>query len=140
MTDDTRDWLWFAAWTAVGASYALAVLSLLTIGPFLLPVPAIGTVLLARARGSVRGLPGLVTAVGLPLLLLAYLNRGGPGSSCSTTPGGEDCTDGLLNPWPLLAAGLVLVLAGAVLLVGRHRRARTGARREALPAGPRPWR
>jgi hypothetical protein len=46
-------------------------------------------------------------------LLVAYLNRGGPGNVCTTTATSQSCTTEW-SPWPWLAAGLLLVAAGAV--------------------------
>ena len=130
MNEATRDRLLFAGWVGVGVSGCAVLLGAFTIGPLLLPVPLIALLALASRRDTEHGVPGLVSALGLPLLLLAYLNRGGPGTSCSTTASGQECTSGLLDPWPLLAGGLLLLAAGAVLfhLLQKRRRTRTAGR------------
>ena len=122
MTGNRRDWLLFTGWLLTGACYLLAVLAVLTIGPFILPIPVVGTVVLATRRESGRGLPGLVSSASLPLFLLAYLNRHGPGTYCTTSATGGSCTEGLLDPWLLLAAGLLVLAAGLALFLKIRRR------------------
>jgi len=85
-------WAWFGAWLADGASYVVAVLGALSIGLFVLVVAIALTVVLATCRGSSVGSPGVISGAGLPLLYVAYLNRGGPGNVCSTFANGASCT------------------------------------------------
>lgn len=116
MTGNKRDRLLFTGWLLVGAGHLLGLLSILSIGIFILPIALAGTVALATRRGTQRGLPGLVSSASLPLFLLTYLNRYGPGTHCTVTnDGGSACTEGLLNPWPLLAGGLLFLVAGVAL-------------------------
>ncbi|MEU1535034.1 hypothetical protein [Streptomyces fagopyri] len=122
MTSGRRDWLYFTGWLLTGAAYLLALLTVLSIGIFILPIPLIGTVVLATRRGALRCLPGLVASAGLPLLLLAYLDRNGPGTYCTSSAGGQSCTEGLLDPWILLAAGLFVLAAGVALFLKVRRR------------------
>ena len=122
MTGNGRDWLLFTGWLLTGACYLLALLAVLSIGPFIIPIPVVGTVVLATRRESRRGLPGLVSSASLPLFLLAYLNRQGPGTYCTTSATGGSCTEGLLNPWLLLAAGLLILAAGVTLFLRIRRR------------------
>ncbi|WNM29031.1 hypothetical protein RKE30_00720 [Streptomyces sp. Li-HN-5-11] len=115
-------WPWFCAWLAVGALGSLGLLSILTIGAYLLPVAVVAAGLLATRRGSRAGLAGVLSGLGVPLLYVAFLNRGGPGSVCTTTATGQSCADEY-NPWLWLAAGVALLLAGVVLGVVRQHRA-----------------
>ncbi|MBM9503082.1 hypothetical protein [Actinacidiphila acididurans] len=131
MTSNRRDWLLFTGWLVTGSCYLLALLTVLSIGVFLLPVAAAATVALATRTGSRRGLPGLLSSASLPLFVLTYINRQGPGTSCTTSAGGRTCTDGLLNPWLLLAAGLIVLVAGIALFLVTQRRAG-----ESLRGGP----
>lgn len=117
MNSKTRDWLLFTGWFLAGACDLLGLLTALTIGIFILPVSVAGTVLLATRRDTQRGLPGAIAGVSMPLFLLTYVNRHGPGTYCTSSAGGGSCTDGLLNPWLLLAAGLLLLGAGVVLFL-----------------------
>ncbi len=88
MTGNKRDWLMFTGWLLIGASYLLALLTILSIGIFILPIMVVGTVALATRRDTQRGLPGLVSGASLPLFLLTYLNRHGPGTYCTTLVAG----------------------------------------------------
>ena len=116
-----RSWGWFGAWLLVGAVYAVGLVGILSIGIFVLPVAIIGTVFLVRQPASLRGGPGFVAGLGLPPLYVALLNRGYGGPACQT----NQCTQALV-PWPWLAAGLVLVVAGVVVFVVRSRRSVQG--------------
>lgn len=118
-----RDWVLFAGWAVTGGAGLLALLSLMTVGVFVLPAALVGAVVLATRRGTERGLPGLLSGLGLPLLLLTYLNRQGPGTYCTSSGTGQTCTEGLYDPWLLLALAL-LALAGGLVLFLRGRRAR----------------
>jgi hypothetical protein len=123
-------WAWFAAWLIIGAGYALSLLGAASIGLFVLPLPVFATILLARRHAS-SGLPGLISGLGIPLLYVAYLNRAGPGTICTTiTGGGQDCTDEW-SPWPWLAAAVILLALGLAAFIARQRhlpRQRTGLR------------
>ncbi|MGW2787736.1 hypothetical protein ACWC3X_42260 [Streptomyces populi] len=122
MTGNRRDWLLFTGWLLTGACYLLALISVLSVGVFILPIPVAGTVVLATRRNTQRGLPGLISSASLPLFLLAYLNRHGPDTYCITSVNGSDCTEDLLDPWLLLAVGLVALTAGAALFLKIQRR------------------
>jgi hypothetical protein len=105
-------WARLLGWTLVGAALVVGILGALSIGIFVLPVAvAVGVLLLVRPEPG-RGASGLLCGIGLPLLLVAYLNRDGPGTVCTATSGGgQSCTDEWA-PWPWLAIGLVLIAAG----------------------------
>jgi hypothetical protein len=114
-------WAWFAAWLIIGAGYALSLLGAASIGLFVLPLPVLATILLARRQHASSGLPGLISGLGIPLLYVAYLNRAGPGTICTTiTGGGQDCTDEW-SPWPWLAAAAILLALGLAAFIARQR-------------------
>ncbi|MFF4504689.1 hypothetical protein [Streptomyces sp. NPDC001401] len=138
----TSSWPWFGAWFIVGGLASLSLLTALTIGVYLLPVTVVAAALLVTARrNSSVGLPGLVSGLGIPLLYVAFLNRGGPGNVCTTTATGQSCVDEY-NPWAWLAAGVAFLLCGIVLGAVLQRRTTradsrplTGPRRPGHP-GP----
>ena len=68
-----------------GAGYALGILGALSIGPYVLVITVAATIVLATRTGSKVGLPGLVSGLGLPLFYVAFLNRSGPGTVCTST-------------------------------------------------------
>ena len=88
-------WVWFTAWLLVGAGYALSFIGIASIGLFVLP---------------------------LPVLYVAYLNRAGPGTICTTVAGGQECHDEW-SPWPWLAVGVILFVVGVAAFIDRQRRA-----------------
>lgn len=65
--------------------------------------------------------------LGLPLLLLAHFNRSGPGWVCDGEGVFYDCFNAL-DPMPWLLAGLIFVIAGAILFI------RGATRRVSSPA------
>lgn len=115
-----RDTLQLAGWAAVGAGAITAALTVLTIGLFVLLATAGLAAALARYAGGRFAGPGLLAGAGLMPLYVGYLNRGGPGLVCTTTPSGGSCVQEW-SPWPWLAAGLCLVSAGIALGVLRRR-------------------
>ncbi|WP_329128994.1 hypothetical protein OG552_01945 [Streptomyces sp. NBC_01476] len=92
----------------------------------MLPVAVVGGLILWRT-GPALAWPGLLSGAGVLPLYVAFLNRSGPGTVCTSTHGGQSCTDEY-TPWPLLAAGLLLLLGGVLL----HRQL---LRRGGRPAG-----
>jgi hypothetical protein len=112
---------WFGLWAVAGAAGALGVLTVPTIGIIVLPAALVlGAVLAWRAPRRMAG-PGIVAGLGLPLLYVGYLNRGGPGLICTALPGGGECTQEW-SPWPWVGAGLLFALAGVTLSVAVARR------------------
>jgi hypothetical protein len=116
-----RPWA-IVAWAVAGACLALVVSA---IGVFTVPVGIVLVVVLLVARRFTESPAVLVGAGALPLYV-AWLNRSGPGRVCSATATGESCVDAT-SPWPWLAVGVLLVVAGAVVAV------RAGWRRLAHP-------
>ncbi len=111
----------FPFWGVVGALVAFGVAGLATIGLFLL---ALASVLLAVAFAvpALRrpSLPGVLVGLSTAPLYIGWLNRGGPGTVCTTTADSTTCTD-QWSPWPFVAVGVLLAGAGAILLVSARR-------------------
>jgi membrane protein implicated in regulation of membrane protease activity len=93
---------WFLVWVVVGAAIG-ATLELVLFLPVTILVALAVARWLPRSRDAWEG---AISGLGLPFLLVAYLNRG-PGD---------------LSPWPWLVVGLGLLIAGVLL----HRRSRAG--------------
>ena len=100
---------WFWAWAVVGAGVALGMVSL---GPLLLLPLAVIVWLMTRKR-PIRGAFGLFSGVGALLLVVAYLQRQGPGTTCWQTATGGGCEEHL-DPIPWLVAGIAFFTAGLV--------------------------
>jgi hypothetical protein len=112
----------FLGWGVVGVGGAAGVLSLLTVGPFVLLLTLmLAGVLLWRVNFG-WSMAGIISGAAVPVFYVAWLNRRGPGDVCTSLPGGgQDCTDEW-SPWPFVVVGLVLLVAGLVVFVRqRHR-------------------
>ena len=109
-------------WAVVGCCLAISFVSV--IGFFFLPVAALGAFAGLRwGRATVpRSALGAVTGAGVPFLIVAYIQRKGPGTVCWRTATARGC-DEYLDPRPWL----VLVLGGiAAFLHARARRRAAG--------------
>ena len=105
-------WGWFLAWALLGSSLALAAVSL---GPLLLvPIALLGVFLWRRRPTARRSAFGLVTGAGTLLLYIAWLQRDGPGTTCTRIPPAGIRCDQHLNPLPWLVLGIALVIGGVV--------------------------
>ena len=114
-----REWRWFAAWALAGGLYLLGLLSLLSIGIFVLAVAALLTLVLVRTD-SRSGVACLISGGALPLAYVAWLNRGGPGTVCHSISGnGSSCTDEW-SPWPFAIVAVVLLVAGITVFQRRR--------------------
>ena len=111
----------YVLWAAVGVLVGLGVVSLLTIGTFVLALALIlaiaGLVLPgSRTSAALAAVPG----VGILPLLVALNNLGGPGERCWSSETSSGC-DGLLDPWPFAIPALLLI-GGGCWLVWRYGR------------------
>jgi hypothetical protein len=97
---------WFWAWALVGVTVALGFLSL----GVLALVPVLVVAVLLGRRHPINGF-GLLSGIGIVLLVVAYIQRDGPGTTCSSTATSVSCASHL-NPIPWLIAGLALFAAG----------------------------
>jgi len=109
-------WWAFVWWTVVGALLGLGLASILTIGLVLLLVgcvlAVVGCLLRPLRNHSAAAVPA---GLGLAVLYLAWLNRGGPGRVCETTGTNTSCIDAW-SPWPFLVVALLLFAATVVLV------------------------
>jgi hypothetical protein len=103
---------WFVIWVIVGCGLALGVISF-AIGPLVLvPSVLVAAFLVSRPQAR-RGAYGALIGVGVLLLLVAWLNRQGPGTTCWQHGSTSGC-DEHLNPLPWLMLGLAFVAGGFV--------------------------
>ncbi|MDZ5619539.1 hypothetical protein [Nocardioides bizhenqiangii] len=107
----TRPPLWaYPWWLVVGALVSFGFLAGFTIGiPFLLLGLALAGAGVALPVTRNRGVSALPAGIGLPLLYIAWLNRDGPGTICTSSAHSTSCEE-QWNPWPWVAAAVVLVL------------------------------
>jgi hypothetical protein len=101
----------------------LSVLTILSIGVFILPVAVICTIFLVRNPGARQWAFGLISGCGLPCLWIALLNRDGPGDVCTSTNGVHSCTQEW-DPRIWIAVGLGFVVLGVAATLVSHRRSR----------------
>jgi len=129
-----RAWVLTLWWGSVGALLGFGVAGLASIGVFLLPL-ALVLIVVAVLVPALRtpSLPALLVGLSTAPLFIAWLNRGGPGLVCSTTPTSSSCVD-QWSPWPFVATGVLLAGGGVGLLVhGRRVEGRAARAVTALP-------
>jgi hypothetical protein len=106
----------FVLGAVAGAGAVLSLLAAPTIGVFVLPATAgLAGLLWCFADRRLAG-PGLLAGLGLVPLYIGYLNRGGPGTVCTSTVLAQSCTQEM-SPWPWAAAGLCLAEAGVAVKI-----------------------
>jgi hypothetical protein len=110
----------FLGWCLAGAGGCFGVLSLLTVGPFVLLATLFLCAWLLWRFEFGWAMGGLLSGAGLPVFYLAWLNRGGPGEVCTYTATGSECGDEW-SPWPFLVVAVLLLVAGVVVFVRRGR-------------------
>jgi len=107
-------WHAYIWWTLTGLLGGFGIASILTIGAPLLGVAAVAA-LVGTLRPSLRGAPVASCGFGVavPILWIAWLNRGGPGTVCHTSATEASCTDEW-SPWPFVVVAVALVVATAI--------------------------
>ena len=109
--------LWFLAWVAVGAGFAMSISAL---GIFAVPLALLAAVLLIVRHHATRSALGILVGMGLLSLYVAYVQRRGPGTVYWHTASASG-SDTYLDPRPWLVAGIVLVVFGVVAYAWRRR-------------------
>jgi hypothetical protein len=102
------DWA-FWVWAVVGLGFGFAISA---IGIFTVPASLLATIVLLTQPRLRQATFGILVGIGAVLLLVAYLNREGPGKVCHTFSNGFECAEGLPDPRRWLAVGLVFIAAG----------------------------
>ena len=112
-----RSWAGFAVCVLLGATAAFALLVFGILG-----LLVVGFVTWLTSRTRLRSSAwGLLAGVGAISLLVAYVQRRGPGTFCYRTVTTSGC-DQYLDPRPWLVAGVVFVLAAIALHIRAIRR------------------
>ncbi len=103
---DLAFWVW--AVVGVGFGFGISVIGLVTI-----PASALASIFLLSRPGLRASVYGVLVGIGIPLLVVAYLNREGPGTVCHSFDRGRgvQCDD-LYDPRKWAAVGLAFVAAG----------------------------
>ena len=100
-------WLW--ALVGVGLGFGIS-----QIGVFTIPAGALVAVFLLRRPSMRHSAYGVPVGIGIPLLIVAYINREGPGTVCHTVSNGLECAHGLPDPKRWAAVGLAFIVAGVL--------------------------
>jgi hypothetical protein len=111
----------FLAWCVIGAALCFGVLSLLSVGAFVLLAALMVCGFLLWALELGWGMAGIISGAGLPVLYVGWLNRGGPGQVCTSTATSSECTDAW-SPWPFVVVGVLLLVTGMVVFVRQRGR------------------
>lgn len=123
-------WWAYAWWAVTGAFVGIGVVSLLTVGPFLLPIAALlGVTGILWSPLRNQSTITLVAGLAVAPMLLAWINREGPGTVCTATRNGTTCSD-RWSPWPFVFVAVVLLAVSAILAVRTR-----GAERMSRPTG-----
>jgi hypothetical protein len=112
-----RNWGAFSVWALLGEAGSFGFLALGVLAA--IPVALAGWLLIRRAELR-RSAFGVLSGVGAILLVVAYVQRRGPGTVCWQTATRSGC-DEYLNPWPWLVVGVVLLAAGLIAHARRLR-------------------
>lgn len=110
----------FLGWCLAGIAGCFGVLSVLTVGPFVLLATLFWSAWLLWRFEFGWSMGGLLSGAAVPVMYVAWLNRGGPGEVCSTTATSTSCTDEW-SPWPFLVGAVVLAVAGVVVFARGRR-------------------
>jgi hypothetical protein len=111
----------FVGWCVAGGGLCLGVLSMLTIGPFVLLLTLFLCALLLWRVDFGWGMAGLISGAGLPVAYVAWLNRGGPGQVCTRDSRAISCTDEW-SPWPFAVVAVVLFVVGVAVFTRQRLR------------------
>jgi hypothetical protein len=113
-------WPAFAGWWVAGGGMSFGILSLLTIGPFVLLLTLVLCGFLLWRLGFGSAMTGLLAGASAPVLFVAWLNRDGPGTVCTTTATSSSCRDEWA-PWPFVVVAVLMVVAGVVAFLRMRR-------------------
>jgi len=103
--------LGFWVWAVVGVGFGFGISQ---IGLFTVPASVLVTILLLARPTLRRSVYGILVGIGAVLLLVAYINREGPGTVCHTNSNGFECAHDLPDPKKWAAVGILFIVAGLI--------------------------
>lgn len=112
-------WGWFVVWLFLGSTATFGLISFITpaaVGGGLAILVAVWFAI--RHPGFGASAYGAIAGAGAMALVVAFLQRRGPGTVCWQTTTASGCED-YLNPWPWLVIGVALIATGVVLQLRR---------------------
>jgi len=116
---------WFGAWLAVGAAFALSFLGAPSIGLFVLPFALVLLVIVVRRSLHLPEAIGLVSGIGVMLLLVALRNRDYEPCSANgfqrLAPGQQSASCGGWDPHPWLYLGIGVTATGVLAYLAASR-------------------
>lgn len=118
MTERTHTAKTVTLWILVGVAGLLSVAGILSIGVLTMPLVYAGAILLLVRPDRTRGVAVMVCALAVGPLLVARLNRDGPGQVCRSYPPDGVACGTQLNPWAWLGGQPVRLLKAGP----KHRR------------------
>jgi hypothetical protein len=110
------------AWILVGLAGLASVAGILTIGVFTMPLVYAGAILLLVRPDRTRGAAIMLFALAVGPVLVAWLNRDGPGQVCRSHPPDGVACGTQLNPWPWLGGAAASAAIATVLILHARRR------------------
>jgi hypothetical protein len=119
--------VWFGAWLAVGAALTFSFLTGFSIGLFVLPFALVLLTIVATRSPRLPEALGLVSGIGVTLLLVAFANRdyeACPANGVHLAPGQQSFSCGGWDPHPWLYLGIAVTAAGAVAYFAASRASR----------------
>ena len=105
----------FLIWLVPGVTVALSLISLLSIGVYLI-IFGVALAVFAAFKTHARGIGGALVGAGLVSLYGAYLQYPGPGEVCIAKPVGNGIyCEVNLDPIPFLIGGCIAVALGIMV-------------------------
>lgn len=108
----------YAYWAVVGGLFSIGLVGLLTVGIFFIAAGGVLSFVGFKSRAlNNRSTTGMVAGLAVAPLVLAWINRHGPGTVCRAIENGTSCED-QYSPWPFVVVA-VAIMIGFVAAVRR---------------------
>lgn len=117
MTERSHTAKALTAWIFVGLAGLASVAGILTIGVFTMPLIYAGAIILLVRPDRTRGAAIMLFVLAVGPVLVAWLNRDGPGQVCQSYPADGVACGIQLNPWPWLGGAAASLAMATVLFL-----------------------